>query len=80
MGGKLSGGQHIKRFGTTSWNHYVLYQIAQSPSDTEYGGEHDTYNEEDVTNGSELIFTTEHMNYKNAYSRVPIYGVRKLKD
>lgn len=58
---------------------YLIHNISVSPSDTEYGGEHDTYDGDEIqdSNGS-VIFTRAHMNVINSIDRVPIFGVKKL--
>jgi hypothetical protein len=57
-----------------------MQKLSENPGDTEYGGENDTYEEEDLMFGNELLFDHAHTNALNSIRRVPVYGVRKLRD
>lgn len=79
MGNSFTG-EHIKRVAGTAFGQYVVQKLAENPSDTEYGGEHDTYEDDDLFYGNEIIYTDAHINAINSYKRVPLYGVRRLKN
>lgn len=80
FGGKYTAGEHIKRVGGVTIGSFILQRLGENPSDTEYGGEHNTYDDDDLLEGEELLFSRAHYNAVNSYRRVPIYGVKKFKD
>lgn len=57
---------------------WSMKNIAFNPSDTEYGGEDNTYDNDDLYSHGETIFTRAHSNALRSIERVPIYGVKKL--
>ena len=75
----FKGDGSLKRVLGMSMRKYLIHNVAASPADTEYGGENDTYNNDDLhdRNGS-VIFTRAHANALKSIERVPMYGVRKL--
>jgi hypothetical protein len=74
----FKGDGSLKRVAGVSLRRYLIHNIAASPSDTEYGGEHDTYDNEDLYSGGSTIFTRAHSNAINSINRVPMFGVKKL--
>ena len=54
--------------------------IGESPFETEFGGEHDTYDSDLYDNEGNIIFTRAHSNKIQTIPHLPLYGVRKLPD
>lgn len=68
----------LKNFGSHMIRNQVLYELGRSPSDTEFGGETDTYDDIEDSNGNRF-YTRELINDLNSIQRLPMYGVKKFK-
>lgn len=76
----FAGEGSATRFGKMALRNFITYNLSLSPSDTEYGGEHNTYDHDDLYDSNGLIFDRAHSNALQTIERVPLFGVKKLKD
>lgn len=69
----------VKNTGISLRN-FCSYAVSQSPDDTEFGDDTDTYYDDDMDSDIGKVFSRAHSNAINSIKRVPVYGVRKLKN